>query len=108
VKIPSRNVSELSPEDFRVWIPRLRARLEKYQPEVACFHGVMAYRPFARYALGLELVDFNLGLQPQLLGRTHLYVVPNPSPANAHFKLEDQVFWYNRLSDYLDSLEPGA
>jgi len=27
-------------------------------------------------------------------------VVPNPSPANAHFTLTDQIAWYDRLADF--------
>ena len=52
VKIPSGNASELSPADFREGAPRLLSRLETYRPATACFHGLTAFRPFARYALG--------------------------------------------------------
>jgi TDG/mug DNA glycosylase family protein len=31
-------------------------------------------------------------------------VVPNPSPANAHFTLADQVTWYDRLAEFLDAM----
>jgi len=106
VKVPSRNASEVHPADFRAWAPKLLGRLERYRPEVACFHGLTAYRAFARYALGSPRASFQLGAQPRRLGGTRLYVVPNPSPANAHFRLEDQVAWYDRLADFMkDSLE---
>ena len=36
-------------------------------------------------------------------GRLRLFVVPNPSGANAHFTLEDQVTWYDRLDEFLRS-----
>src|SRR5262249_38141609 len=42
-----------------------------------------------------------LGAQPELIGSTRLFVVPNPSPANAHFTLADQAAWYDRLADFL-------
>ena len=106
VKVPSRKASEVHPADFRAWAPKLLGRLERYRPEVACFHGLTAYRAFARYALGSPRASFQLGAQPRRLGGTRLYVVPNPSPANAHFRLEDQVAWYDRLADFMkDSLE---
>jgi TDG/mug DNA glycosylase family protein len=35
------------------------------------------------------------------LGTTRLFVVPNPSPANAHFTPADQAGWYDRLADFL-------
>ena len=35
---------------------------------------------------------------------TRLFVVPNPSPANAHFTPADQAAWYDRLADFLASV----
>ncbi len=103
VKIPSRNVAELRPSDYQEWAPRLLTRLEAYRPVVACFHGVTGYGAFARYVLGdPPATRYSLGPQPHTLGRTRLFVVPNPSQANAHFTPQDQVEWYDRLADYLD------
>ena len=42
-----------------------------------------------------------LGAQERRVGETRLFVVPNPSPANAHFRPEDQTDWYDRLADFL-------
>src|SRR5207248_5675884 len=84
VKRPSRNVSELSPEDFRRDAPQLLARLEQVRPAIACFHGLMGYRPFVRHGLGLKETPRDLGLQPLTLAATRIFVVPSPSPANAH------------------------
>jgi len=41
--------------------------------------------------------------QPEVVGTTRLFVVPNPSPANAHFTLADQATWYDRLAEFLDA-----
>ncbi len=106
VKRPSANAAALTPDDFRAWAPRLVDRLSQHRPAVACFHGLTGYRPFLRYGLGEATADPALGPQPVRLGTTHLYVVPNPSPANAHVRLEEQVAWYDRLADYLDALGP--
>jgi TDG/mug DNA glycosylase family protein len=38
-----------------------------------------------------------------LLGRTQVFVVPSPSPANAHFTPAQQTEWYDRLADYLQT-----
>ena len=106
VKRPSRNAAELRPEDFHEWAPRLLMRLEKYRPGLACFHGVTAIRAFAHYALGEAKPAGNLGPQPRRVGGTYLFVVPNPSPANAHFRLEDQITWYDRLAEYIERNTP--
>jgi TDG/mug DNA glycosylase family protein len=103
VKRPSNNAAALKPADYQAWAPRLLERLARYAPRVACFHGVTGYRAFLRYGLARPEPDAQPGPQPAGLGSTRLYVVPNPSPANAHLKLEDQVVWYDRLAEFLQS-----
>ena len=49
----------------------------------ACFHGAMAYRPFARHVLGLDLRTVTRGPQSAKLADARVYLAPNPSPANA-------------------------
>lgn len=105
VKRPSRNVSELLPEDFRTGAPKLLAKLESCEPRIACFHGLMGYRPFVRHGLGLKEVPRDLGMQPICLGETRVYVVPSPSPANAHFTPADQTLWYDRLANFCDAAQ---
>lgn len=104
VKLPTRNVADLAPRDFQEWAPRLVERLQSCAPEVVCFHGITGYRAFAHHGLGLDDRDFDLGLQPLTLGRARLFLVPNPSPVNAHFRLYDQVVWYDRLAELFDTL----
>ena len=90
---------------YAEWAPRLMERLAGVAPRLAVFHGATGYRPFLRYALGVDRKVVSLGLQPEMLGHTHLYVVPNPSPANGHFTPADQVAWYDRVADFLSSPE---
>ncbi len=104
VKVPSRNAAEVSSADFRTWAPRLLRRLRACRPRVACFHGMTGYRAFTRYALGETRTNWDLGVQSLSVGATCLFVVPNPSPANAHFRLVDHVLWYNRLAEFLTTL----
>lgn len=103
VKRSSRNAAELRPADFEKGAPRLLQRLQEYRPRVACFHGLTAFRAFVRYALNDARADWPLGPQPLRVESTRLFVVPNPSPANAHFTPKDQVIWYDRLAEYLDA-----
>ena len=97
VKKPSANAAGLTPRDFDTWAPRLAVRLRRLKPRVACFHGVTAYRPFAKIVLGVDASPL-LGAQPITIGVTRLFVVPNPSPANAHFTVDDQARWYDALA----------
>ena len=102
VKRPSANAAGLTPKDFAIWVPILLQKLDRYAPRVACFHGLTAYRPFHNIALKSPGPPPVLGPQPARIGATRLFVVPNPSPANAHFTLTDQTDWYNRLSEFLN------
>ena len=106
VKRPTSNASELAPAEYRQGAPELLTKLERFQPVVACFQGVTGFGNFARHALGDNSRKWSLGDQPQRIGRTHLYVVPSPSPANAHFTLDDQVLWYDRLAEFVRKLQP--
>jgi double-stranded uracil-DNA glycosylase len=108
VKVPSSNAAQVTPAMFAEWSPRLMRRIESIRPRVAAFQGVMAYRAFARYALGELRPRSALGAQEARIGDTRLYVVPNPSPANAHVRPADQVAWYDRLADFLDAAERDA
>lgn len=104
VKIPSRNAAQVPPESFVEGAVALLARLEQAAPRVACFHGITALRPFFRHALGMADAQPALGPQPQILTMTRLFLVPNPSPANAHFTVDDQAAWYDRLAAFIAEL----
>lgn len=106
VKRPTCNAAELTDADFQEWVPHLVDKLVHFGPRVACFHGVTAYRPFARIAFGCA-DEFTLGPQPVQLGATRLYIVPNPSPANARFTITDQKDWYNRLAEFIAAATMG-
>jgi TDG/mug DNA glycosylase family protein len=107
VKVPSANAAGLDPAAFAEWAPRLLERLRRYAPRVACFHGVTAYRAFARHALRVPDAGANLGAQRERVGETRVFVVPNPSPANAHFTVVDQRRWYDRLARHMERLPRG-
>jgi TDG/mug DNA glycosylase family protein len=103
VKRPTAKASELGREEFAAGAAVLAARLERWQPRVACFQGMMGYRPFAALfgSTGRNLV---LGPQPLRIGRTYVFVVPSPSSANAHFTPVQQTEWYDRLAAFLRTI----
>jgi double-stranded uracil-DNA glycosylase len=100
VKRPTHNAAELTTADFQHSVPLLVDKVLQYKPHVACFHGMTGYRLFARIAFGRGS-GFELGAQQEQLGATRLYVVPNPSPANAHFTPTQQTAWYDRLAEFI-------
>jgi double-stranded uracil-DNA glycosylase len=101
VKRPNGNAGELAPGELAAGAPLLLEKLARHRPLVTCFHGLTGYRPFARAVFpGDERVPA-LGLQPRDIGGTRIFVVPNPSPANAHFTPADQAGWYDQLAALL-------
>ncbi len=98
VKRPTPQASGLTSDDFRQWLPELKVKLLKYQPKIACFHGMVAYRAYLQYVEGVK-EQLELGLQKRTIGQSHLFVTPSPSPANARFSLDDLVYWYKQLRD---------
>ena len=97
VKRPTRGASDLRAADYRRWAPVLRAKLRRYRPLIVCFHGAVAYRAYLRYAENAPPSSLTLGLQPRLIAQSRVYLIPNPSPANAAYSLADLARWYRRL-----------
>ena len=100
VKRPTARASDLEPGELAAGVQHLVAKLERHRPRIACFQGVTGYRPLQR-ALAAPAGDPSLGLQSPFIGATRLFVVPSPSPANAHFTPSDQTAWYDRLAHCL-------
>jgi TDG/mug DNA glycosylase family protein len=96
VKRATSNASALTPSELVAGVDGLLTKLQDCQPRIACFHGITGYRSVHRH-LAPGGPDPALGLQSPRIGRTCLFVVPNPSPANAHFTPADQTGWYDRL-----------
>ena len=101
VKRPTSQGSQLSVDDYRTWAPVLKEKLERFQPLVACFHGLVAYRSYMRHAESLSNLKLELGPQPEPIGRSRVYVIPNPSPANAQYSLDDLAGWYVKLHQFV-------
>jgi TDG/mug DNA glycosylase family protein len=98
VKRPTANAAELRAADYRDWAPILKDKLEQNTPRIAWFQGKQACAHYLKYAEGMK-PELDWGEQPFRLGRTRVFVSPNPSPANAAFSLEELTDWMRRLQD---------
>lgn len=103
VKRPTPQGSGLKAADYRRWAPLLRGKLLNCQPRLVCFHGLMAYKAYLRYAEG-EKAAPQLGLQPRLVGESGVFVAPNPSPANARHSVKDLTGWYDAVAAALSKM----
>lgn len=97
VKRPTPQAKGLTAADYRHWAPVLRDKLLHYQPRIACFQGLTGYKAYLRYGEGAA-ERAELGLQERTIGRSRVFVIPNPSPANARYSLADLAAWYRRLA----------
>ncbi|HEX8521605.1 MAG TPA: G/U mismatch-specific DNA glycosylase [Tepidisphaeraceae bacterium] len=66
-------------------------KLKKYQPKYLAILGLGAYR------LAFDRPKASLGPQPELIGRTRIWILPNPSGLNAHYQLPDLARIYRLL-----------
>ena len=112
IKRPTSQASGLNVSDYREGAPILKAKLLDYRPAIACFHGLMCYRAYLKYAEGPpEGLNEKpeLGLQRHTIGQSRVFVVPNPSPANAQYSLAVLVDWYQQLGRLRsDGVSPGS
>jgi TDG/mug DNA glycosylase family protein len=58
----------------------------------------MAYKAYLQHGEGVKEKP-GLGLQERIIGTSAVFVVPNPSPANAKYSLNDLAEWYGRLRE---------
>ncbi len=82
VKRATRAASELKAAEFRDGRDRLEWTIETHRPRTVCVMGVTGWRRVAAR-------DAELGWQPDHLGGSPVYVMPNPSGLNAHTNRAD-------------------
>src|SRR5580692_8785713 len=71
---------ELTDDELRAGGKRLQAKVKRLRPTVVAFVGIGPYRVVS----GIK--DARVGLQKDLFGGSHAWVLPNPSGLNAHYQ----------------------
>src|SRR5262245_1857283 len=75
--------AELTADELAIGGKQLRNRVEHYRPHVLAILGVSAYR------LAFNQPRAVLGQQPDTIGPTLVFILPNPSGLNAHYTPAD-------------------
>ena len=101
VKRPTPQGSGLKASDYRRWAPLLRNKLVRFGPQMVCFHGLMAYKAYLQYGEN-EKAAPDLGVQSRRIGSSRVFVVPNPSPANARYSVDALTEWYDEVAANLN------
>jgi TDG/mug DNA glycosylase family protein len=91
VERATATAAELSAPEFIEGGRRLAAKVKKFRPRFLAVLGVTAYRTaFAQPKAAL-------GLQPETIARTRIWVLPNPSGLNAHYQPKDLARLFSEL-----------
>jgi double-stranded uracil-DNA glycosylase len=81
----------LADQEFVEGGRRLEAKILEYSPRIVAFLGITAYRS----AFGRPRAS--IGPQPESIAASDLWVLPNPSGLNAHYRLADLARLYEEL-----------
>jgi double-stranded uracil-DNA glycosylase len=98
----TRAASELSAEELRAGAVRLEGTVREWSPQLVAIVGVVAYRT------AFERPRANMGLQPQEVGDRPVWVLPNPSGLNAHYKPADFARLYAEARVYAAGIAAGS
>jgi len=91
VERSTASADELAVEEFVEGGRRLEAKILEHSPRIVAFLGITAYRSaFGRLRAAI-------GPQPELIADSVLWVLPNPSGLNAHYRLADLARLYEEL-----------
>jgi TDG/mug DNA glycosylase family protein len=85
------NAAELAEKELRAGARRLTAMVRRHRPRVVAILGVGAYQA----AFGHPRV--RIGEQPERIGNTRVWVLPNPSGLNANYQLLDLARIFRKL-----------
>ena len=93
---PTPGIDTLERHEYEAGRRTLRRKILRYRPAVVALIGVTVFR-----ALFPERKDaVALGLQPERVGDSQLFVLPNPSGRNANYSYAEMVAAYRALARY--------
>ncbi|MBV9803189.1 MAG: mismatch-specific DNA-glycosylase [Solirubrobacterales bacterium] len=94
----TRAASELTPAELRAGAAALEETVQTWAPRLVAPVGVVAYR--AAFARAHAVI----GRQEERVGGRPVWVLPNPSGLNAHYRPADFVRLYAQARVYAESL----
>jgi len=87
---------ELTNAELVAGARELEAKVRKFKPRVVAIVGIGAYRT------GFNRPRARIGLQPEKIGETAIWILPNPSGLNANYQAADLAEKYRELRDWLN------
>lgn len=90
-KRTTARADELTEKEFVEGGNLLVKKLEKYKPKILAVLGIGAYRT------AFQKPKAKLGLQPEKIADTDVWLLPNPSGLNAHYQLNDLAELFKQI-----------
>jgi TDG/mug DNA glycosylase family protein len=91
VRRASARADELSATELAAGGRSLAAKVRRYRPRILAVLGVGAYRT------AFDRPRATLGQQTETIGETSIWVLPNPSGLNAHYRAGDLARLFREL-----------
>ena len=88
---------ELTTEEIVVGGGELRAKVLRFQPKFLAILGITTYRIAFNHPKAV------LGLQSERIGKTRIWVLPNPSGLNAHYQANDLAELFRQLRETIEN-----
>jgi double-stranded uracil-DNA glycosylase len=96
------SADEIDPAELRAGIRVLARKLLKLKPRFVAFLGLGAYR------IAFDYRKAQVGLQPNTIGSSNLWLLPNPSGLNAHHQPPVLSQMFADLLEAVRRSSPGA
>ena len=93
---PTPGIDTLRPEEYVAGRLRLRRKVYRYKPAVLAAVGVTVFRAMFPDRKG----PVALGLQPETIGTSAVFVLPNPSGRNANFSYAEMLDAFRALARF--------
>jgi double-stranded uracil-DNA glycosylase len=95
---PTRAAAELTGEELRAGAAELERTVRRHRPRLVAVVGLTAY------ATAFGRARARMGLQDERVGERPVWVLPNPSGLNAHYKPADFARLYAEAREYARTL----
>ena len=97
---PTPGIDTLRPDEYVAGRGRLRRKVLRHRPTIVAAVGVTVFR--ALFPGRKDRVT--LGLQPERIGDSAVFVLPNPSGRNANYSYDEMLTAFSALARHLRSI----
>jgi TDG/mug DNA glycosylase family protein len=94
---PTPGIDTLRPEEYVAGRGRLRRKIARHKPAVVAAVGVTVFRALFPERKGAV----STGLQPERIGDSAIFVLPNPSGRNANFSYVEMLAAFRSLAKFV-------